>query len=143
MAGTPELLVDAVVAHLDVATFSQTFTPTKKLVPIFERDQLSGWDVSVHVGPTQRDKQARSGAQTKTYSVGVVIRYPADSDQAGLETKAGEVIQLCEEIKDSLATPNMIGLVPVEVDQDVPFDLEKVSSAGLFFAQLTFKYKGI
>ena len=143
MPGVPETLVDAVVAHLDAATFSQTFTPAKKLVPIFERDQLSGWDVSVHAGSSQREKQAKSGVQLKTYSVGVVVRYPADTDQAGLETRAGAFIQLCEEIKDSLATPNMGNLVPVEVEQDLPFDLDRVSSAGVFFAQLTFRYKGI
>lgn len=142
MAGVQETLAAAVVAHIDAATYSQSFTPEKKLVPTFERDQLDGYAVSVYCGPAVREKQSRSGVYLKTWSVGIVIRCAADLSAAQLETKAGDFLQLCEEIADSLEDVNMAGLPPVEIDQEAPFDMGKVSDHGMLFAQITIKYKG-
>lgn len=143
MPGVQEGLVNAVVSYLDAAVFSQSFTPAKKLVPDFQRDALSGYAVDVYAGPATREKQSRSGVWLKTWSVGIVVRCAADLSAAQLETKAGEFLQLCEEICESLRAQNMAGLPPVEIDQESPFDMGKISDYGLLFAQIIVKYKDI
>lgn len=142
MPGVQEQIVNAVVAHLDAATYSHSFTLAKKLVPVFDRDQLGGFDVAVYAGPVIREKQSRSGVYLKTYSVGVVVRYGADVSAAEQETRASHFMQLCEEISASLENVNMAGLPPVEIEQDSPFDPGKVSDTGLFFTQIIVRYKG-
>lgn len=143
MPSVQEQIVDAVVAFIDAATYSQAFTPTKKLVPVFERDQLSGFEVDVYAGPTIREKQSRGGVYLKTYSVGVVVRHGADVSASEQETRAGAFLQLCEEIAASLEDVNMAGLPPVEIEQDAPFDAARVSDHGLFFTQIIIRYKGL
>jgi hypothetical protein len=143
MPSIQEQIVNAVVSYLDAQTYSQAFTPTKQLVPVFERDDLSGFEVSVYAGPTQREKQSRSGVYLKTYSVGVVVRYGADVAAGEQETRAGAFMQLCEEIAASLESQTMAGLHAVEIDQDGPFDPGRVNDVGLFFTTITNRYKGL
>ena len=143
MAGVQEALVDAVVAHLDGLTLSLPFTVEKKLVPNFERDQLSGCVVSVYAGQNTRDKQTRSGVWSKLWSVGIVVRYGADVSQAEQETRAAQYLQLCEEIQAALEATNMAGLLPAEMEQDAPFDQGKVSDYGLFITQIIIRYRGL
>lgn len=142
MPSIKQQLVNAVVAHLDAATYSQSFTPVSKLVPNFDRDQLSGFEVAVYAGSEQRTKQTRSGVWLKTYSVGVVVRYGADVSAAEQETRAAAFMQLCEEIVESLEDVNMVGLPPVEIEQESPFDQGKVNDFGLFITQIVISYKG-
>lgn len=143
MPSVGENLAIAVVTYLDGLTLSQNFTPSKKLVPVYERDQLSGLEVTVHVGPVQRQRMTRSGTWQKTYTVGVVIRYASDSNPAGLETKAGELQLLAEEIMEALGSVTMTGLPSVEIEQDLPFDLGQVMDNGLLKTEIIIRYRGL
>jgi len=143
MPSVGENLASAVVTYLDGLTLSQSFTPTKQLVPVFERDQLSGLEVTVHAGPVQRQRMTRGGVWQKTYAVGVVIRYAADSNPAGLETKAGELQLLAEEIMEALGSATMAGLPAVEIEQDLPFDLGQVMDNGLLKTEIIIRYRGL
>jgi hypothetical protein len=143
MAGIQEQLVDAVVSYLSGLTLSQSPTVEKKLVPNFERDQLSGFVLSVFAGPHTREKQSRSGVYLKTWSIGIVIRCGADVTQAEQEILAGQFLQLSEEIAAALEAQEMAGLAPVEIEQDMPFDQSKVSDYATFMAQFTIRYKGL
>jgi hypothetical protein len=142
MPGVRETLVDAVVAFIDAATYSQAFTPAKKLVPIFERDVLTGYDVTLYAGPIERVEQSRGGVYLKTYTVGLVVRTTADGNNAQNETKTGEFLQLVEEICNSLQGVKMAGLPLVEIEEDQPFDVGKVSDNGVLMTQVNLRYKG-
>lgn len=143
MPSVGENLASAVVTYLDGLTLSQPFTPTKKLIPVYERDQLSGLDVSVHAGPVIRQRMTRGGVWQKTYTVGVVIRYAADSNAADLETKSGELQLLAEEMMEALGSATMQGLPAVEIEQDLPFDLGQVMDNGLLKTEIIIRYKGL
>jgi hypothetical protein len=142
MPGVQESIVNAVVAYVDAQVYSLAFTPYKKLIPTFDRDDLAGLDVAVFAAPTVRQKQTRAGTYLKTHTIGLVLRYPADVSAAELETRAGQFLQLCEEISGSLESVNMAGFVPDEIEQDVPYDIGKINDLGLFMAQIFIKYKG-
>ena len=142
MPGVQETLVNDAVAFIDAERYSQAFTPRKQLVPVFDRDLLSGWDVSVYAGPSSREKLARSGSHLKTYSIGVVVRYSADVSAAEQETKAGQFLQLIDEIATSLETFRPGGKIPDEIETDIPFDAAKVSELGLLFTTITIRFKG-
>lgn len=144
MPSVAESLVDAVITHLDGLTLSMAFTPAKLLVPVYARDDLDAdeLEVTAHAGPILRQRLTRGGIWIKTYSVGLVIRYASDDPKADLETKAGELQLLAEEIMDAMGSVSMAGMPLVEIEQDVPFDLGHVQDNGLMKSEITLRYKG-
>jgi hypothetical protein len=141
MPGVQETLVDAVVAYLDGLTFSQSITLEKKLVPNFAREDLEGFTVSVYAGPSSREKANRSGVFIITWGVGIVVRCSAEGSAEELEAKAGQFLELCEELQAALQTQHMDGIVPSEIQMDVPYDQSKVSDMATFFTQFIVNYK--
>lgn len=144
MPSVAESLVDAVITHLDGLTLSKAFTPSKLLVPVYDRDDLEDdeLEVTAHAGPITRQRLTRGGTWIKTYSVGLVIRYASDDAPDVLETKAGELQLLAEEIMDAMGSVSILGMPLVEIEQDVPFDLGQVQDNGLMKSDITLRYKG-
>jgi hypothetical protein len=143
MSSKPELIAEAVITHLTNGSFAYPLAVSKKLVPVYDRDQLSeGWEVTVHVGPQTRTKQARSGTTLKVYQIGIVLRYqpvPAELENDSVE----KVLQVSEEIMDSLdAFKPIEGFVIDEIEQSDPFSLSKQDESGYYLTQIFARYKG-
>ncbi len=144
MPSVAESLVDGVISHLGGLTLSMAFTPSKLLVPVYDRDDLADdeLEVTAHAGPIIRQRLTRGGSWIKTYSVGLVIRYASDDPPEILETKAGELQLLAEDIMNALGSVSIAGCPLVEIEQDVPFDLGQVQNDGLMKTEITLRYKG-
>lgn len=138
-----EQIADAVITHLAGESFSYPIAVSKKLVPIYDRDKLEpGWEVTVHVGPQVRVRQARSGISLKTYQVGIVIRFQPLANEADNQA-AGKILQLAEEIMDSLESFLVLGKSkPDEIEQSDPFSLSKQEEMGYYITQIFARYKG-
>jgi hypothetical protein len=133
----PVDLVDAVVSLIQGGTYSQTVTTAKKLVPIYDRDVLTGWDVTVHSAEQSRELLSRSNLWTKIYTIGVVLR-----TEAAQETKTGQFLTLCQELMDRLAANNLAGLYVHEIEQLEPFDPNRVAEDGVLQTTISIRYKG-
>ena len=133
-------LADAVVARLNTATLSQSFTAVKELMPIDQLDDVVSLEVSVAVGGENWEKIDRSAVYSKVYDIFVVIRAPLTSDN---NSAIEPYILLSQEIKDDLVQQRLTGLHVIEVQQDAPFDLTDLADSAKYFTVITFKYKGL
>jgi hypothetical protein len=138
----PVDLVDAVVSLIQGGTYSQTVTTAKKLVPIYDRDVLTGWDVTVHSAEQSRELLSRSNLWTKIYTIGVVLRTDCSGTEAAQETKTGQFLTLCQELMDRLAANNLAGLYVHEIEQLEPFDPNRVAEDGVLQTTISIRYKG-
>ncbi len=138
----PVDLVDAVVAAIQGGTYSQTLVTAKKLAPIYDREDVTGWTVDVYAGQQTREHLSRSNLWTKTYSVGLIVRTDASGSAADQETRAAQFLRVCQELMDNLGALNLAGVYPIEIEQDDPYDIGKVSESGLMQTTIIIRYKG-
>lgn len=143
MSSKPELIAEAVITHLTGGSFAYPLAVSKKLVPVYDRDALpEGWEVTVHVGPQQRTKQARAGSFLRVYQVGIVLRYQPVATELE-NASVAKVLQVSEEIMDSLEAFKPLGLYAIdEIEQSDPFSLSKQDENGYYLTQIFARYKG-
>jgi hypothetical protein len=138
MASKSVLIVDDLVTALTAGSYTQTIVVTKELVQRTDRAALTGIEVTVSSGLESWEKASRGGVYIKTYEARVVITTAAATDSA-----VDLYIELSEEIKEDLATQAMSSLACVGIEQDEPYDIDRLYDAGsLFVAMITFQYRG-
>ena len=136
MSSIAEQIVDDIVTRLGAASFTTSVTPGKRLFQRSEREALSDPIASVSVGPEQWEKSDRSGTFLKTYEVEVVVAAACSDSQVGT------YMELAEEIKEDLATRKMASLPLVGIEQEEPYDEDRLHQSGQFSARITFIYRG-
>lgn len=130
-------LVEAVVARLNAASFTESFTAAKDLLPIKALEDIEVLEVSVAAGAEAWVKGDRAGTYTVSYDVVVAVQAPMTT-----ETDVDACLLTVEEIKADLATQRMASLPLVEVEQDQPFDADMLYTSNVFLAVVTFRYRG-
>jgi hypothetical protein len=143
MSSKPEQIADAVLSYLAGGSYAYTLAVSKKLVPVYDRNQLDeGWEVTIHVGPQTRTKQTRSGTFLRIYQIGIVIRYQPPANESE-NTSAAKVLQVSEEVMDNLQGFMPLGdFVLEETEQSDPFSLSKQDESGYYLTQIFARYKG-
>ena len=133
-------IADAVVTRLNAGTFSPSFTATKSLLPVYQLQDAPSLLVDVVVGSQTREKLTRGSVWLKSYTVSVIIRAKCDStNNAELEPLEA----LGEAIKDHLASNEWSGgVVLSEIEQEVPFSIDRLVEQGIFATQIDFIFKG-
>ena len=130
-------LADAVATRLNAASFTESFTATRDVLPIKALEDIAALEVSVAAGAEAWEKSDRAGSYTVTYDVIVAVQAPI-----GTETAVDACLVTVEEVKADLASQRMAGLPLVEVEQEQPFDAELLYSSNVFLAVITFRYRG-
>ena len=136
MAGKSILIVDDMVTALTAGTYTQTITASKELLQRTDRAAISANEVTVSAGLETWEKSSRGNAYVKSYETRVVITAPITDSGVDL------FIELAEEIKEDIVTQKMSSLPCVSVDQDEPYDVDRVYDSQLFVAMITFTYRG-
>lgn len=137
MSATIVDLADAVVARLNAATFTLSFTPQRDLFPIKQSEDITELEVNVVAGPEAWVKQDRDATYLVNYDVLVVVEGPV-----GTSADVADYVELCEEIKADLVKQKLGGMRVSEVVQDAPFNQERLYTENIYFAVITFRYRG-
>lgn len=133
-------IIDAVVTRLNAATFSESFTATKRHFPRRDHEDIDALIVDVYPGTEQWAKLDRNGSYLKTYEINVVVEAPVPSDA---NDELEPYINLVEEIKNDLVDQKrMASRNLVEVEQEAVYSSDFLELNGLFLAVITFKFKG-
>lgn len=129
-------IADALVTHLNAASLSQTFTATRKFLPHFEREKLTGLEVTVFPRSDAATPATRSKSE-HTYLVDVVIRQPVDPDS---ESDLKAATQLTEEMADRIANNDMAGAGWTLIENDPMYSVEILGESREFLAVQTVTY---
>lgn len=133
-------IADAVVSSLNAGTFSPSFTATKSLLPVYQLESAPALLVDVVVGSQERERMTRGSLWLKRYTVSVIVRAKCDAtNNAEIEPLEA----LVEAIKDHLQDHSWTGgVVLAEINQEVPFGIDRLVEHGIFATQVDFIFKG-
>lgn len=141
MAGEWKQIGDALVTVLNTGTYSQSFTAKRvNLVDLrAEKEKL----LRVEVAPLLRRKASftRNGPLTVYTGAVFVIKLMSSHSSVAMIAEQDALIQLCDEIGESLDAVKAIGggsfSTVDEVDKQL-FDIESMREANLFLSRIDF-----
>jgi len=136
MTAKAVLIVDDVVTALAAGSYTQTIAATKEIQQRTDRAKISTIEVTASAGLESWEKATRAGIYIKTYEARVVITADTTATTTELLT------ELSEEIKEDLSTQAMSSLACVGIEQDEPYDIDRLYDSGLFVTLITFQYRG-
>ena len=139
MSSIPVDLVDGVVSRLNAATFTQSFVPEKVLAAQFINKDIDALKVFVYTDSIEWVKQTRTGVYTRDYTIVVAVVGLCGITNSEIEP----FIELCEEIKDDLATQRITNLNCVEISQEVPYNSDFLVDQGMFLAKIDLTYRRV
>lgn len=132
-------IADAVVTRLNAGTFNPSFTAAKKLLPVYQLEDAPSLSVDVVVGSQSRERMTRGTVWLRNYTVSVIVRAKCDAT-SNAEIEPLEA--LGEAIKDHIQTGTWTGgVVLAEVNQEIPFSVERAIDNGIFSTQIDFVFR--
>lgn len=140
MAAVSETIIDAIVTRLNAASFTETFTASKKLFPRVELENISATVIDIYAGSVEYTKQNRAADYQKTYEIKLVVLSPLTADT---NAAISPFLELAEEVKADLSTQLMAGLPLVEIESDDSINFELIQTAGLISILINLKYRGL
>ncbi len=129
-------VADALVLHLNGQTLSQSFTSTRVFLPHFEREKLTGLEVSVFPRSDAATPASRSKSE-HTYTLDVVVRKPVDPDAAA---DLASMAQLTEEIAGAIENESQAGAAWTGLENDPLFVVEVLAERREYLTILTVTY---
>ena len=92
-------IAEALRDNLNAATFTETFTATAERLADFTRESITGPTVVVYPDSVTEEQYTR-GKRQETIEVGIAVFKPCEADA---EDNIGDGLQLCQEIRTSIA----------------------------------------
>ena len=129
-------LADACLSHLSSQSLSMSYTTKKLFLPDFEREDLSGVEVSIFPQGQQSSISARDSEQY-IYTLNVVIRMPI-TPSATPDLDAA--LYFTEQLKDSLRLTSLAGCSYQGIQNDPAYDLEALAERNEIISIITATY---
>lgn len=140
MASAIATLCDAVTAFLNAQTYSQTFTATRSNSPVNQLEDTNDIIVTVFPGDYTVDIESRE-TWLRTYSVFIAIQKVVDD-----RDDQDELLELAEEIEDSLQDEDMSGMTMYSlagtIGSRTPVQPDQLLMANQFVTVLEVQYVG-
>lgn len=132
-------IADDLVTHLGTLSLSQTFTASRVFLPDFEREQLTGYEVTVYPASESRGVITRAAIE-HVYELNVVVRAPVNpASNPDISAALYFVEQLVTGIKGQAAS----GASWLTSENDPVFDLESLQQRHEFLSVITIQYKKV
>ena len=129
-------LADGVVTRLSSQSLSKSFSVSRNYLPDFEREELSGVEISVFPNGMQASTGSRSKEQF-IYTLNIVVRIPITPSAS---PDISSELYFTQEVRDALRLIS-IGTAGYQgIQNDPAYDLEALAERNEFVAVLTSTY---
>ena len=129
-------LADGVVTRLSSQSLSKSFSVSRNYLPDFDREELSGVEISVFPNGMQASTVSRSKEQF-IYTLNIVVRIPITPSAS---PDISSELYFVQEVRDALRLIS-IGTAGYQgIQNDPAYDLEALAERNEFVAVLTSTY---
>lgn len=132
-------IADDLVAYLKTLSLSQTFTSSRTFLPNFERENLTGYVVTVYPAAESREVLTR-GQVEHVYTLNAVVRAPVNPT---IEPDISAALYFVEQLVTNIKGQAASGAGWISTENDPVFDLEMLQERHEFLSVLTLNYKKV
>ena len=132
-------ICDDLVTYFGTLTLSQTFTARRVFLPVFDRENLSSFEVTVYPAAVSQSQATRASSEF-TFSINVVVR---KNINPASDPDISASLYFTQELADKITRYNSSVASWTETENDPIFDLTTLVEKHEFLTVITASYKTI